>query len=82
MTSGRDETATYRVTIPRTNWGFEFTLWPSKCVVCDGGHIHITFEGLGTLCLRHAIDWALDDYESEIDWAEYDRAKQLGRENR
>lgn len=34
------------------------------CDVCDGGHVHMTWEGVGRLCLRHSVDWMLDDYQS------------------
>jgi|AntDeeMetagen285_2_1112576.scaffolds.fasta_scaffold02028_7 hypothetical protein len=59
------------------NWEFDF--WvnePEKthvCRVCDRALFVIEWEGQGNLCLRHSIDWMLDDYKSDVEyWKTYD----------
>lgn len=61
-----------RVDVPGTNLFFNIDRNPSKCVVCSGGRLHIEFEGVGKVCLRHAVDMFVDDYESSIDYTQYD----------
>lgn len=48
---------------------------PKECRVCTGGIVHITWHDIGDLCLRHSIDWMLDDYTSDHDYAALDDSR-------
>jgi len=53
-----------------SGWKFflDFGSDSPECQVCSREFLCVEVEGLGWVCYRHFIDWALDDYKSEYDY--------------